>query len=194
MSCGHLNASSNRASPTRGCEYRVIQIATEKWNVYHPGVEITQGFLLPEIPGDAQRYAICSNGLITPVITIGDKRDLRNSILTRLEVQKGMFYEIEVALLLRLGEGDLASQYWEKMYKREPDREKGYIDPYFELARDYALYVYNAAALARNLGDDETALYHFRKLAALTKKVNAEAKNRGFKRTDGTKRLSHKSN
>ena len=60
------------ASP-RGCEYRQVEIST------HTYVN-ARGFVLPERADTPGRFAVCWDGLIYPVVTVGEPADLDRDI------------------------------------------------------------------------------------------------------------------
>jgi hypothetical protein len=65
----------------RGCEYRGIVLAFEK--VENPNAQgalpprpATHGWVLPAEGANTQRYAVCWNGLVYPVLEVGEPADL----------------------------------------------------------------------------------------------------------------------
>ncbi len=130
----------------RGCGYREIAVATGScWSGY-AGVVKTHGWVLPADGDSSQRFAVCWNGLVYPVVSVGDMADLRQDILpvveadedARLRYEKDnpgrSFYRhrhavpeggsvshesmmsLKACLLLRLGEADLARKLWESWH------------------------------------------------------------------------------
>jgi hypothetical protein len=109
----------------RGCEYREIKVGTGNvWNG-DIGVVETHGWLLP---GDGpQRFAVCWNGLVYPVVAAGEPADWRADVAAAIEkpVKRNGFVQPEPAtvawdtcfpikgcLILRLGDAKLAEELW----------------------------------------------------------------------------------
>ncbi|MCL4788070.1 MAG: hypothetical protein KJ070_14960 [Verrucomicrobia bacterium] len=63
----------------RGCEYREIEIVTSGVWDGRTNATATRGWVLPEATGEP-RFAIAWNGLIYPVVKLGDAADLRAEI------------------------------------------------------------------------------------------------------------------
>ncbi|MEX1232440.1 MAG: hypothetical protein WEB58_19495 [Planctomycetaceae bacterium] len=60
----------------RGCEYREIEVvAARSWD--HGSVVETHGWVIPAKDDEQQRFAVCWNGMIYPVISIGETADVR---------------------------------------------------------------------------------------------------------------------
>lgn len=61
----------------RGCEYRAIEIVTSGSSWLAP-VQLTNtfGWLLPARPDERQRFAVCWNGLVYPVVSVGKPADV----------------------------------------------------------------------------------------------------------------------
>jgi hypothetical protein len=173
----------------RGCEYRAVELATG---------ERTHAWVLPAKDRDKQRFAVCWNGLVCPVVSVGDKADLKKDI--RASVKKddegpvrlardGELFpryrgDLSTALLLRLGEGDLASELWAANHP-PPAAGDGrpapkVSDPYLSLARESAWAMFDRAVDAHKSGDDAAALHGFRKLTAFAGAVEGAAKKHGF--------------
>ncbi|HEY3417565.1 MAG TPA: hypothetical protein VGM23_11840, partial [Armatimonadota bacterium] len=60
----------------RGCEYREIAVGTGSCWSGDAGVVKTHGWMLPAVPDEKQRFAVCWNGLVYPVVFMGEKADL----------------------------------------------------------------------------------------------------------------------
>jgi hypothetical protein len=173
----------------RGCEYRAVELTF--------GGPV-HGWVLPAKEGDKQRYAVCWNGLVCPVASVGDKADLKKDIRTKdTPGDRGPVRmswpgsdgcwdrrDLLTALLLRLGEGELASELWaanhppstagdERAAQKEPD-------PYLALVEHWAWIQFERAREAHEHGDDAVALSGFRKLTAFAKVAGPEAKKRGY--------------
>jgi len=61
----------------RGCEYREIEVLASGWFGSMDRDGKIHGWVLPERDGDTRRFAICWNGLIYPVLSIGAAADCR---------------------------------------------------------------------------------------------------------------------
>ncbi|MBO0697487.1 MAG: hypothetical protein J2P46_03770 [Zavarzinella sp.] len=180
----------------RGCEYRVVSVTTGSCWTGDGGVVRTRGWVLPAGSGDTHRFAVCWNGLVYPLASAGDKADLRRDVKTAVESRAkdrdrdegvgrrlseegwslghGNLGNIAVALLLRLGEGDLASELWGPAHPGEKGE-----DYYVGLAASWAWTQFDRALGAHMRGDDALALYGFRRLATFAEGVRAVAKKRG---------------
>jgi len=115
----------------RGCDYRIIEVATgEVWGGAG-GVVATHGWVLPGKP--ANRFAVCWNGLVYPVISVGPNADLEADVANlttngtvnwrpvvpeSLAVATDSMLGIKGCLLLRLGRIDLATRYWQALAQR----------------------------------------------------------------------------
>ena len=127
----------------RGCEYRAVEVAVGSCWSGDGGVAPTHGWLLPAKDGDKQRFAVCWNGLVYPVVAVGDAADLKADVLAVVKADEEMraqsakddpknhFYRfrqawsesesvsyqsllpVKTCLLLRLGEGELARKVWD---------------------------------------------------------------------------------
>ncbi len=158
----------------RGCEYRVIQIAERSdINLAELVDRTSSGFVLPARPGESQRYAILWDGLITPIVSFGDKVDLDKDFSFSSDWIDGnpsrLGNPARLGLLLRLGEGERATKLWRDMNHPKPGPDQGYIDPYFEMADAFMEHCFRSAVFQRKSGEDETALQNFRGLAAFAK-------------------------
>ena len=120
----------------RGCEYREIEVvAAEPW-AGGGGIGKTHGWVLPKPEGQTQDYAVMWNGLVYPVVTVGQPADFRADVkaaatddaaaigrgwdvgpafaeFSGREENGGTLsptsrYEFRSALLLRLGEAEAA--------------------------------------------------------------------------------------
>ena len=168
----------------RGCEYRAIEL-TDGTHAH--------GWVLPAKDGDRQRFAIRWNGLVRPLVSVGDKVDLKKDAVIPSEQQGPSETEdsswqlwgrgdVFTALLLRLGEGDLASQLWAAHYPLPPtgNQVEAKEEPYPELASVWGWHQFHDGEVAYQDGDDAAALLRFRKAMAFIKVAEPEAKKRGF--------------
>lgn len=112
----------------RGCNYRAVRIGTGTVWSGDGGVVDTHAWVLP---GDEpQKFAVCWNGLVYPVVTVGEPADMKTDIAEVLKrPQRGWRQAIPEAvsashlssgllkgcLLLRLGEPELAFALWGAM-------------------------------------------------------------------------------
>ncbi len=182
----------------RGCEYRDIEVRTDF------GVAPTHGWVLPARPGVEQRFAVCWNGLVYPLLSCGKKADLAADVQGAItsKVKPGERSEpgwrpfssearavwhntlgdgddLAIALLLRLGEGERASALWtaNNPPPKENERdERSKINLYPSLSRQFARVWFQRLAGAHRRGDDALALSDSRRLTAFTNVAFAEAK------------------
>ena len=126
----------------RGCEYREVEIrAGNVWNGEAVPIKI-HAWLMPARPAEKERYSVGWNGLVYPVVSIGNKANLRADMLAALQADEEArakwirdspkfpfhrFYNaisegysasqqgllpLKACLLLRLGETELAEKIW----------------------------------------------------------------------------------
>ena len=170
----------------RGCEYRVVELANGG---------SAHGWVLPAKDGEKQRFAIRWNGLVYPVASVGDKVDLKKDAVKPAKKQAPSENEdvswslwgrgdVFTALLLRLGEGELASELWAANHPPPAAGKEGPAqkepDPYLSLASLWGWLQFNSASDAYEKGEDAVALRDFRKAMAFIKVAEPEAKKRGF--------------
>ena len=171
----------------RGCEYREVEIASGR--EYMPNAKI-HAWVLPG--GGGLRFAVLWNGRVSSVAKVGDAVDLHKDFsaatlgLGQFNLNWGIYdhsssqektaLPIKVAMLLRLGETDLAEGTMKDGGGWKP--ENG--DPYLEMAREWLLSWYNCGTLAHSEGDDRLALQIFLALPPLEKAVSDAAVRRGF--------------
>ena len=74
----------------RGCEYRAVEVAVGSCWSGDGGVAPTHGWLLPAKDGDKQRFAVCWNGLVYPVVAVGDAADLKADVLAVVKADEEM--------------------------------------------------------------------------------------------------------
>jgi len=109
----------------RGCEYREIEVGTGSIWRGDGGVVKTRGWVLPG--QDEQRFAVCWNGLVYPVVSMGTNVDLesdaRNLVTNSFGFRRSAMAEsgsvllqplrgIQGCFLLRLGKVELATELW----------------------------------------------------------------------------------
>lgn len=189
----------------RGLEYRQIKVATGNvWGNFDghnstmtAEVLQTHGWVLPAHAGIAQRFAVCWNGLVYPVLAVGEPCDLEKDVEAQLkpppDKQDGFMRRMQTymsapdeaagvafdmplplksMLLLRLGKADLAAKVWQASYTDpgSPDRKppSAQADIYQRLATMWLFSFYDRAICAWMRRDDDLALVTFRQLAPLT--------------------------
>jgi hypothetical protein len=183
----------------RGCEYRVVRVTVVKGGFFRQTSDTspmtTHAWVLPVRPGDPRRYAVGWSGLVVPVDFVGDKADLAADVRTSVRYAKGadrdeilaewpvgsvawsLWYKnldpFAGCLLLRAGEGELASQLWEAYAAGSKLRE-----PYTRLAAAWLGHWLNAAFDAHRCGEDARALFLLRRIGPLEKQLAGEAKKR----------------
>ena len=194
----------------RGCEYRELEVGTG--DIWHGdgGVVKTHGWVLPG--NDEPRFTVCWNGLVYPVVSVGEAADLRADVLAAVQQTERMWRSalpegftvahqtclpLKGCLLLRLGEPELARQMWaavrsgnQKGFDAPPGAtmaELGQVkldetDPYLGWASDWAWALFERAVCAHMRGDDGLALASARLLSTARSSIETEAERRGFKR------------
>ncbi len=181
----------------RGCEYRRIGIITG--NPWNPKYQIeTNGWVLPEMSDCNQRYAICWNGLIYPIIFIGEKCSLNNDIkLIKLdqEIRNYNVYGYSVpeylsashktlipmkaCLLYRLGEENLTRTIYNALIKTADLKSYSIIFknfPYIELRWEFMWSLYDRSLWAFCRGDDNLSYISLKTLWSLLKEIKSDQK------------------
>lgn len=193
----------------RGTEYREIEVGVgEPWGG-DGGVVKTHGWILPRKAADDHLFAVCWNGLVYPVVSSGEKADVRTDGLAVAKTEEerlgrgarafsrteratqekwsiayDSFSLLKACLLLRLGEPELAARLWragggDLEETWRPDQPK---DPYLVLAREWTWALFDRSLCAHMRGDDKLALLGARTLARLQPIIDLEAEKRGFER------------
>jgi hypothetical protein len=180
----------------RGCEYRDIAVTTGSCWTGDAGVVRTRGWVLPARKDDKNRYAVCWNGLVYPLVSVGDKANLQQDVKMWIENSKeeknrdentelpqseegrsllpGRWDILNMAQLLRLGEVDLLSKLW-----GDNDSAKDLTEFYQLYAKRWSWTQFDRALGAHMRGDNALALYAFRQLSTFAEKVKAEEQKRG---------------
>jgi hypothetical protein len=190
----------------RGCEYREIEVTVSGvWEESKHAVS-TRGWVLPQQQGGAERHAICWNGLIYPLKTVGSLVDLEDDVAALVPPREQRFNTAlaetvsvlptnspssRVLLLLRLGEVDTALKNWVPNWQvmiqaqvgmnhsgQETSRKQ--YDPFLELAQDWAWAQFDRVLSAHMRGDVPLAVAAARQLVAVQPGIEAEAERRGF--------------
>lgn len=198
----------------RGGEYRDIEIGTGSPWTGDAGVIPTRGWILP---GEGvQQFAVCWNGLVYPVVSVGAAADWKAD--TREAIRRGgrswrtagneavtthasALFPLKGCLILRLGEADLAREFWTAIQPGGPggaarppaqatatnapakaEIKLAETDPYLEWARDWTWTMFERAVCAHMRGDDRLALADARALARSQPVIENEAAARGFQK------------
>lgn len=89
---------------------------------------------------------------------------------------------VKIMLLLRLGEGRLARDYWNRQQAIQPlnERKEDARDPFRQLANGWAWSLFDRAVCAHMRGDDALSLADCRQLAQAWPELEREVERRGF--------------
>lgn len=193
----------------RDCEYREFETASGR--VRGQTATVTaHGWILPARFGVKQSFAVGWDGVVYPVVLLGEKAIVEEDIqallradeLWRKAAATNLFpfrmwqmlaprgslmsqtnmTPIKVALLLRLGEGKLAQDYWtawcavETMDALKEDANNAFRD----FASEWTSAQFERAVRAFMRADDGLALADFRQLNRLWPALEKEASLRGF--------------
>ncbi len=183
----------------RGCEYREITVpmGSDAWGGFF--LRKTHGWVLPEVKGNSQRFAVLWNGLVYPVIAVGNKASFRDDVqhlvdhniqfkeistkhlkisddsrLKRPQIFSNGFFPYQwygclsnSALLLRLGEGELAEKVYQTGIAVIPAYDKKPLPDKFKF--DYKWSLFSRALAAAMYGDDKLSLCYAEQFAPLIK-------------------------
>jgi hypothetical protein len=178
----------------RGCQYRAIEVKTGNQEVLP-----THGWILPDTPPHGQRFAVCWNGLVYPVLSVGGDADLEKDIRPAAQPQEDgpahagssfTFEELGVApdsdmplkicLLLRLGKAELAHTIVKRM-NIEPGTGANSLwelpddkNPETAFLRLLLRSMYDRAIYAHARGEDGLAVASARELARVRDRLGAE--------------------
>jgi hypothetical protein len=195
----------NGMADPRGCEYREIEVVVGNL-AKAAGVSLkTRGWVLPAAGGSPARYAIGWNGLIYPLVSIGEpanaeydartmiqgfkNNELRHQTWTDEEYALGTQWltPTKAALILRFAPTGLAGEC-AQCFGRE--------DPFLLLATDHLWTAFDRAICAHMRGDDDLAYAMTLVLTRAKPVLEAEARARGcttlqapeaeFRRRSGT--------
>lgn len=184
----------------RGGEYRNIEVVVGNCWTGDGGMVKTHGWCFAPASGEKQRFAVCWNGLVYPVVSIGDKADLPADVaaLCREKHAMGLGYgataeatavasdsrlPLKVCLLLRLGDVDLAERFYSVV---KPGAEQGDNshkqpdDPYLSLSREWCWYAFDRAVCAHMWGNDVVSRDTAKVLSDALPNIEATAKKLGF--------------
>lgn len=198
-----------------GGEYRELEIVIVNLGGQSTPARI-HAWLMPSRKG-AERTCVAWNGLVYAVTSVGEKADLRADVLELIRADEAAraklkserpnspFYRsqhaipngysasqasllpVKSALLLRLGEEELAAMIWDAWTAGFAGTSANNIeskDPYLMLASDWAWALFDRAVNSHMKGDDKTALSSTRLLASIEGQIETEAERRGFKKQD----------
>lgn len=72
----------------RGCEYREVKLALGGYWARSSGIISTHGWVLPAKERAKQRFAVCWNGLVYPVMLVGKKADYKADVHAMLNADE----------------------------------------------------------------------------------------------------------
>jgi len=176
----------------RGLEYEEIEIAVgNPWNGGGYAMK-THGWVW-SAKGKSGQFAVAWNGLVYPVVRVGDAADLHRDWASVPQATPTRSWEdrsaeeassldlsspgvLKIALLARLGESDIVKRFSNGTLPKS--------DPYLEIANNWTWFAFERAVCAHERGDDHLALADARMLSKSVPLIEAEAERRGFKRGD----------
>lgn len=115
----------------QGCDYAEVSVVVGSLWSDEGSVVDTHGWLIPGT--NSQRFAVCWNGLVYPVIKTGKPADFRADIAETLDdsyrdngwvlreedaVSHASTHALKGLVLLRLGENQMAYDYWASLIER----------------------------------------------------------------------------
>ena len=193
----------------RGCEYREVEIASGNVAGGTRLTKTHAWVLPAASQPGGRRFAVAWNGLVYPLESVGEKADLRQDVLALVgedEKRDAVWggaspvissnnccpatpnfnslshqwrMSIKVAMLLRLGEGELARKVWDNFNgstSAQPNEDDK--DPYLLLAYEWTWALFDRALTAHVMGDDRLALLSARALVPIRDAVESEAASR----------------
>jgi hypothetical protein len=194
----------------RGGEYRTITVQYGDPRLPDAGRVTAHGWVLPTAAGTGgQRFAVCWNGLVYPVVSVGDPADLASDVRALVEgggmnspfasedtsdwnsLKETTPSPLKVCYLMRLGEGDLARQLYaaqiapqtalmKRLHMPVPPPGAGIRkDPYLPLATVWTSSLADRAVRTHRSGADALSLADLQELTALQPMIEAEAARRG---------------
>jgi hypothetical protein len=193
----------------RGCQYREFEtVVGSAWGNF--GTATVHGWILPAQSGQAQRCAVAWNGLVYPAIRVGPRADLKEDVegLLRAEeilvkeaatnkfadwgawnwvmpegylISQTNLTETKSMLLLRLREGRLAEEYWDRRRRMQMAfaGRKDDDDPFREFAFGWAWSLFDRAVCGHMRGDDALSLADCWRLAQAWPELEREEERRG---------------
>jgi predicted esterase len=152
----------------RGCEYRTLTVA-----IPGRGTETMHGWLLPAKRGNAKRHAVCWDGFVRAVWSVGPRADLAADVRAAIKAHRtgnrpeetgllkcygDLLDWTDVPMLLRLGEGELATALWQRALSKVEVPNA----PIIVLAGQRASTLLIEGVNSHRAGEDALALYHLR--------------------------------
>ena len=204
-------AEQGLADP-RGSEYREVELEGEGTLYRNPAAPrpVTHAWVFPAGAGGGPRFAVAWNGLVYPLVKLGDPADL-DADVPQLPGQgdkdqpagrRGRGYfgfgatthlqsasqdgsePIRACLLLRLGRADLAERAFASSTTWRPPGSArdltSYGVSYLTLANDWAWALFDRAVAAHGRREDRQALADARELARVRPLIEAKARSMGF--------------
>ena len=204
-------AEQGLADP-RGCEYREVEFEGESKLYRNPAAPrpVTHAWVLPAGAGGGPRFAVAWNGLVYPLVKLGDPADLDADVpqlpkpadKDQPAGRRGRAYfgfgatthlqsasqdgsePIRASLLLRLGRADLAERAFAASTTWRPPGSArdltSYGVSYLTLASNWTWALFDRAVAAHGLRDDRQALADARELARVRPLIEAKARSMGF--------------
>ena len=79
----------------RGCEYRAIEVGVGNFGGlgWQGGIVKTHGWIIPDSGKQRQRFAVCWNGLVYPLASIGKPADVRADALAAAKAEPEHFQQ-----------------------------------------------------------------------------------------------------
>lgn len=186
----------------RGCEYSEFEVAVGNiWG--HASAFKAHGWVFESAANPAQSFAVSWAGTVYPLVRPGAQAELAQDLEAALKdtsmdpsrrrygvpaesasISESRASLTKIALLLRLGETELAERCWAAWGSLSsgpaPDLELDRTDPFRSLAYEWTWALFNRAVCAHMRSDDVLALADCRRLAQAWPKLEAEATRRGF--------------
>ena len=186
----------------RGCEYRKVCFGTGSVWTGDAGVEQYHAWVIP--PTDAGksdsktpaiRFAIAWNGLVYPLVSVGERADLCADVEAACGARKAVRVgcaegtmasvtnpqPIKVCLLLRLGEVPLAERVWKAVgfaHETSDKEAERKFDPFALFATEYLSVRFDRCVAAHMAGNDRMALIDAGALLAAKKPLDKFAAER----------------
>lgn len=187
----------------RGCEYREIEADL---GYEDNRTEKTHGWVLPGNGPD--RFAVGWNGLVYPLKSVGAAVSVKQDVADFLQKDEkqyggsgegadvrgqwiaGQWFSVrydnilplKIALLLRLGEPQMAEAIWKRWFALS---NFGKEDPYLLMAQEWAEALYDRALMAHLAGKDGLSLASCRQLSPLCTEIEATVRTRGIPAPQG---------
>lgn len=192
----------------RGCEYREVELAGEDKLLRNPAQPRprTHAWVIPAAEGPpGPRFAIAWNGLIYPLISIGEPANLDADVAAAKDPARDQPWEgrswfgeithltsaqqapsrpLHACLLLRLGRVDLAERSFAACTRWKPGAGgrdlTSYGVSYLSLASDWAWALFDRAGLSHAARNDPLALADARELGRVAPLIEARLAALGF--------------